>query len=964
MSERVVLLIEDNPATRKMVRFALENAKFTVIEAENGKQAIALAEKHKPIVVLQDLILPDMDGEELLSALRRVAGDSTMHVLAFSGFTSKFEQAKISSLGFDDIIIKPIEPSRLIPIVATFFPTSGSDEKRFGEGRTLVLADDDPLQRKLARLRLGKYGFDIRDAADGVEALEKARQQPPDIIVADVMMPRLDGFGLALSARQDPALANTPIILVTSSYLEATDRDLAKKAGANELVLRTPELGELVAVLRATLAEGRKPQGPVPEQSPELQGERMRRGFQQLERQVSQNANLARRCTSLAAELAVLTAISDVVLQGKDLGPTLDEVLAACLDVGGISVGALYLFDDSNELSVRPIGERRANPHLRTFFGKPEILRDIIAKRELVKLPSSKIDASATKELLALAEASAAVVVPLANRERALGALFMVARDNQELDEEWCLFVQGVGNQISTTLTLAHTFSERAIAEREAQASRAEWRALVEHAPDLISKVDRQGIVRFVNHVPPSETAGAALGASWAKDPVTKHQEAKEKALRSVFETGKPTAVELSGESADGEKVWYSSHIGPITNGEEIIGAVVVSRDITRKTQTEAQLIVADRMASIGTLAAGVAHEINNPLACVMLNLDLASRQMQQFAAKGLPVSDTSDALRDAHEATVRVREIVRDLKIFSRSDEAEQRAYVDVRRVLESTLRMAWNEIRHRARIVKEYEDVPLVEANESRLGQVFLNLILNAAQAIREGDADNNEVKITAYTDAKGRVVVAVRDTGSGITPEVRKRLFTPFMTTKPVGVGTGLGLSICHRIVTAINGEILVDSEVGKGTEFRVVLPAVAAGIKATSAPAKALVQPARRRARVLVVDDEVLVTRVVRRTLAAEHDVTTLQSAQEALDLIEVGERFDVILCDVMMPQLTGMDLFETLTEKVPEQAAKMVFATGGAFTPRTREFLDHVPNRRIDKPFDAPTLRALINEMLL
>jgi two-component system, NtrC family, sensor kinase len=138
----------------------------------------------------------------------------------------------------------------------------------------------------------------------------------------------------------------------------------------------------------------------------------------------------------------------------------------------------------------------------------------------------------------------------------------------------------------------------------------------------------------------------------------------------------------------------------------------------------------------------------------------------------------------------------VRDLKIFSRATDEEHRGAVDVQRVLESSLRMAWNEIRHRARLVKEYSNVPAVEANEARLGQVFLNLIVNAAQAIREGDAEHNQIRVTTWLDERGWVVTEVRDSGMGIPPENLQRIFDAFFTTKPVGVGTGLGLSLQAR------------------------------------------------------------------------------------------------------------------------------------------------------------------------
>jgi CheY-like chemotaxis protein len=274
----------------------------------------------------------------------------------------------------------------------------------------------------------------------------------------------------------------------------------------------------------------------------------------------------------------------------------------------------------------------------------------------------------------------------------------------------------------------------------------------------------------------------------------------------------------------------------------------------------------------------------------------------------------------------------------------------------------MAWNEIRHRARLVKNYGKTPPVEASEARLGQVFLNLVVNASQAIAEGRAEDNEIRVSTSTDSCGRVVIEIADTGPGMSPEVLSRLFTPFFTTKPVGVGTGLGLSICHRIVTSLGGSIDVSSEVGKGSAFRITLPASRADTS-DDVPVAANDVAARRRGRILVIDDEPMVAKTVQRALSAEHEVVAISSASEALERIRAGERFDVILCDLMMPQMTGMDLHGALLRVEREQAKRMIFLSGGAFTPRARAFLDTTSNQRIEKPFDVRHLRALINDRI-
>jgi PAS domain S-box-containing protein len=404
--------------------------------------------------------------------------------------------------------------------------------------------------------------------------------------------------------------------------------------------------------------------------------------------------------------------------------------------------------------------------------------------------------------------------------------------------------------------------------------------------------------------------------------------------------------------------IFVSVNAGPIGDPGGALGAVASFRDVTERRRLQAQLLMSERMASIGLLAAGVAHEINNPLAALQTNIALALRALSPpgGAPAPAPLKDALDGLSDARDAAERLGQIVRDIKLFSRAED-EARSRVDLRRLLESTLRIAWNEIRHRARLTKDFQPIPAVEANESRLGQVFLNLFTNAAQSIPEGAAEANEIRISTRTDPAGNAVVDVEDTGCGIDLEAQKRLFVPFFTTKPAGVGTGLGLSICHRLVDALGGRIEVASAPGRGSRFRVVLPASAAADVAPPAPP---VAAAPRRGRVLLVDDEPMIASSMRRLIEPEHDVEIALTGEKALAIIRAGARFDVILCDMMMPQITGMDVHAELLRLAPDQAEKMIFLTGGAFTPRARAFLDATSNPLLEKPFDPDALLALLN----
>ncbi|MDP9000190.1 MAG: response regulator [Myxococcota bacterium] len=380
--------------------------------------------------------------------------------------------------------------------------------------------------------------------------------------------------------------------------------------------------------------------------------------------------------------------------------------------------------------------------------------------------------------------------------------------------------------------------------------------------------------------------------------------------------------------------------------------------------ELQSRLAQTDRLTSLGTLAAGVAHEINNPLAYVLLNLGYVTEELPKLLL-GASVEQTREvrvALDHARNGAERIRDIVRSLKTFSRP-ENETCVPLDVAQVLDATLAMIANEIRYRARLVKEYEQTSEVIANEARLGQVFLNLLLNAVQALPEGRSEMNEIRVVLRAPRGGRVVVEVHDNGVGISPQVRGRIFEPFFTTKPVGIGTGLGLAICHGTVTSLGGMLTVESEVGKGSIFRVSLPAAGRAVGTIAVATASDVPPAlsasKSRGRILIVDDEPIVCFSLQRLLSGEGEAIAATNAREAVARIAAGDRFDVILCDLMMPEMDGPAMYDELLKIAPAQAERMVFVTGGAFTMRAHDFLERVPNVRLSKPFDVDSLLELV-----
>jgi PAS domain S-box-containing protein len=359
--------------------------------------------------------------------------------------------------------------------------------------------------------------------------------------------------------------------------------------------------------------------------------------------------------------------------------------------------------------------------------------------------------------------------------------------------------------------------------ETQLRESERRFSALIQNSNDGVSILDEGRRLRFLS------AAGERIlgvGADIAEVAHPDDRGVLSGAWTATVESpGKPQPFTLRVRNAEtGWRVLDCVFVNQFGD-PAIRGMVCNFRDVTDRKMMEAHLTAADRMASVGLLASGIAHEINNPLAYAIGNLDLLREDLRP--AEG---SEVANGLRDTHEGLLRVSEIVRGLRTFARSGD-ERLAPLDLRLVLDSAIEVASHEVRQRAQLYKEYApDLPAVLGNEAKLGQVFLNLLINAAHAFEKGKRAGNEIHVRASA-VNGHVVVELKDTGAGIPLEHREHIFDPFFTTKAIGEGKGLGLFVCRNIVTAQGGDITFDSEPGKGTTFWVSLPAAPAAAAAT-------------------------------------------------------------------------------------------------------------------------------------
>lgn len=408
--------------------------------------------------------------------------------------------------------------------------------------------------------------------------------------------------------------------------------------------------------------------------------------------------------------------------------------------------------------------------------------------------------------------------------------------------------------------------------------------------------------------------------------------------------SGEPTKVtEARLLRSDGTALWVRNWAMPLTfRGRPSVIRFI--RAAVPKQKLDDQMLLADRMASVGTLAAGVAHELNNPLAYVLANLQMLRESLPE-TDNAKVIEELDSAIQGAH----RMSDIVRDLKTFTREPTTTTEV-VDVVSTLRTALHMCENELRHRGTVELKLVEGLFVEINASRLCQVFVNLLINAAQAIDE--TEHGLVQVSAGLDERGWARIAIQDNGPGIPAEDMGRIFEPFFTTKAAFEGTGLGLSICRNLVTQAHGELHVESAPGAGARFTVYLPTTTRKReeKTKSSP------PANASARILIIDDEQLIGRAMKRALS-QHRVTVTTDGADAL-VVLAQQSFDLIFCDLMMPGLSGMDVFESAVAKDASLDGRFVFMTGGAFTPAAQAFIANRSSQVLEKPFDLKKVREI------
>jgi PAS domain S-box-containing protein len=490
---------------------------------------------------------------------------------------------------------------------------------------------------------------------------------------------------------------------------------------------------------------------------------------------------------------------------------------------------------------------------------------------------------------------------------------------------------------------------------------------------DAVVAVDLKGAITYMNPeaerllgIDSADAKGQLARSIVQLDPPSQPASPLDHALQSR-QSFVVSEAQLRGPA--GHVRTIADSVSPVVADGELLGAVMVFRDVTEEKRLEKRAELTERLASLGAMAAGVAHEVNNPLMVVVGNSALLLDELRHLAELlgDDPARDRARLLgmiaaqSDVVQSSERIARIVADMRTLSQPARLPDHGS-EVSAAVAWAVHATAHEFVDRATVeVERLDEGAWVRLDSGRLEQVLINLLVNAAHAIPSGHLQDNRVVLRKRREA-GKVVIEISDTGTGMPPEVLERVFEPFFTTTGQGGGMGLGLALCRGIISAAGGELEAESQVGKGSVFRIWLPEAEADATSPSGPPSPQAVPGSRRARLLMIDDEPMLLRTLPRMIPS-HDVVCLENAEEALSLLERDPGFDIIFCDLMMPTMTGMQFYEALLARAPQLARRVVFLTGGVTSANTADFLRVVDNDCLTKPILPRALRSFVAERL-
>jgi signal transduction histidine kinase/DNA-binding response OmpR family regulator len=883
-----------------------------------------------------------------LRLLRGLPGGSTLPVVAISGFKTLLDRVAAGPDRFDATLLKPVELAQLVDLVRLHLPLPSSVGERFGAGKTLLVIDDDPIQLKLIRLRLEHVGFDVMVAADGPTALELAQGQPPDVVLCDVLMPGTDGYELCQALRSMPALQRVPVVLVSAFYGGAQDEKLARGCGASALVLRTPELDHVLNALRAAVSEpGGESRVGAPSSEPQLpRSEHLDRMRAQLERQARTHAGVAERSALQAAQLSILAGIAEALLRSEDVVGALGDILAACLDVGGISCGALYRVDGHGELELTQkhgFPDTAAQALERAFGCSARVVQ---ANDGVIVPASTCLSAAHTQAAFSSAGLMAAVFVPFLEADHCIGALLLGSSGAEMSEHDLGVFGRAINAQISQALALSSSFSQLRDA---AEAGRV-----------LSASLDTNETL----------AALARLATARLADVCEIERVGEEARIYTSGRTCDPSLGERLSElraahpratTPEAERLALLARLGvtselvmPLLARGRSLGLVSFARVRASRPFTERDRVVAEDLASRAAVAldnaslyeaaqsasrlkdeflATVSHELRTPLTSIL--------GWARLLVSGLAPTKLEHAYRVIERNANAQVQLIEDLLDTSRITTGQMR--LDLQGIdLCHVIDMAVDSIRPALQLKNIALRLPppgatcRIRADAARLQQVIWNLLSNAVKFTPAGG--HVDVDVSRRDD---RCVLTVTDDGQGIPPDCLELVFERFKQveggiTRSQG-GLGLGLAISRQLIEQHGGTIRVSSGGGgRGSCFTIELPCVELSSELPALKRISTIPPLRAGAElenvaILVVDDDADTRELLLEALhCCGARARGAASAAEALEAV-ARERPDILLSDIGMPGEDGYALIRRIRTLPPALGGSIPAAAITAYT---------------------------------
>jgi PAS domain S-box-containing protein len=754
--------------------------------------------------------------------------------------------------------------------------------------KRVLVVDDNPSNLYLLRQLLESSSYAVEAAQHGVEALAKARLNPPDILITDLLMPEMDGYSLLRHWHRDPSLQHIPSIVYTATYTDPEDARMARDIGADAFIVKPKEGDELLAIVEQTLRQSRE--GTLTGSTQDEEPEQALSNY---------NAYLIRKLEKRSLEMEALATEREQAIQALQATEAQFRALADhSLD--------MILHAKPNQIV------HWANRAACEGFGRSQAEMRLAKRSELLDVTDPRLSI-----LLAEREATG----------RMQGEATALRRDGTPFPVGISSVIyQTASNETFANFTLRDLSAQKA-AEAAYLASQTVvaglQKAMDAHA--LLSTTDQAGHITHVNDrfcAVSGYSRDELLGQDHRILRSGLHDRSTYQALWNTLGAGEVWKSEFCNRARDGSLFWVDATIVPMLGPDHrVTQYAAIYTDITRRKladqqrdELEAQLREAQKLQAVGTLASGIAHDFNNIVAAILGFSQLMREEIP-------PTGDAADYLNQIQKAGRRARELVQRILSFSRPQPTTRKDVV-LQDVVHEALAIAGATLPASIALQLALQEAPVhVSADATQLQQVLINLYTNAwhaapteAARIETGlDLRSFELRDPARPAALPPGEFAhlwVKDNGMGMAPDVRARIFEPFFTTKPMGQGTGLGLSAVRSIVGVHHGAIAVDSQPDQGTTFHLYFPLQAlSGTAETAVAPAAASAPLKGSPRVLYVDDDESVAVLARTLLTREgFRVTTFTHAEQALAAVRTHARdFDLMVTDYNMPGMSGLEL---------------------------------------------------------